>query len=233
MHAILVPGLLCSARLYERVLPVVWGHGAVAIADTRRDDTLGEMAERLLADAPERFALVGLSMGGYLALEVLRRAPGRIRALALISTSARPDTPEQATGRREQMAMARAGGFDELVEAVFPVLVDSGARGDRELHAIWTSMAHSVGPNAFCSQQQAIIVRPDSRPLLPTITCPTAVIHGVGDGLIGVEQGKELAAAIPGARLTIIDACGHMSALEQASAVGAGLDGLLQATTTP
>ncbi len=231
LHTVLVPGLLCSARLYERVLPGVWAHGAVTITDTRRDDTLGAMAERLLAAAPECFALVGSSMGGYVAFEVLRRAPERVLAVALVSTSARPDTPEQTTGRRTQMTMARDGRFDELVETVFSVLVDAGARDDEELRAIWTTMAHSVGPDAFCAQQEASIARSDSRPLLPTITCPAAVIHGAGDGLIAIEQGEELAAAIPGAQRTIIDNCGHMSALERPSAVNEAVGALLRAAT--
>jgi pimeloyl-ACP methyl ester carboxylesterase len=121
LHTALVPGLLCSARLYERVLPAVWTHGAVTIADTRRNDTLGGMAERLLADAPERFALVGLSMGGYVAFEVLRRASERVLAIALVSTTARPDTRAQTTRRHSQMAMAHDGCFGELVETLFPV----------------------------------------------------------------------------------------------------------------
>ena len=231
LHTVLVPGLLCSARLYERVLPAVWAHGAVTIADTRRDDTLGGMAERLLADAPERFALVGLSMGGYVAFEVLRRASERVLAIALVSTTARPDTPAQTTRRRSQMAMARDGCFGELVETLFPMMVDAGAREDEDLHAVWTSMAHSVGPDTFCAQLAAIMTRPDSRPLLPTIACPAAVIHGAGDGLIAVEEGEELAAAITGAYRTIIDNCGHLSALERPGVVGATLGELLTAAS--
>jgi pimeloyl-ACP methyl ester carboxylesterase len=229
----LIPGLLCSARLYERVLAGVWEHGAVTIADTRRDDTLGAMAERLLLAAPDRFALVGLSMGGYLALEVLRRAPGRVLAVALISTSARPDTPEQTAGRRTQIAMARDGRFDELLETVFPVLVDAGARASEDLRAIWTAMARSVGPEVFCAQQRAIIARPDSRSLLATVTCPAAVIHGASDALIPVDHGEELAASIPGAQRTIIDNCGHMSALERPTAVGTAISALLRDATSP
>ena len=153
VHTVLTPGLLCSARLYERVLPAVWEHGAATIADTRRDDTLPGIAARLLAGAPERFALAGLSMGGYVALEVMRQAPERVRALALISTSARPDTPEQSDTRRRQVAMTREGRFDEVVDTVFPIMVAASASEDQELHAVWSAMAHSVGPEAFCTQQ--------------------------------------------------------------------------------
>jgi pimeloyl-ACP methyl ester carboxylesterase len=229
IHTVLVPGLLCSARLYERVLPEVWARGAATIADTRRDDTLGGMAERLLAAAPERFVLAGLSMGGYVALEVLRRAPERVRAVACISTSARPDTGEQTANRRAQMEMARDGSLDELVDAMFPTLVDAGAREDAGLLAIERAMAHEIGPAVFCVQQEAIIARPDSRPQLPSIACPAAVIHGAGDQVLTVDHGEELAAGIPGARRTIIPGCGHMSTLERPAEVGGALGALLDA----
>ncbi len=187
------------------------------------------MAERLLADAPERFALIGLSMGGYVALEVLRRAPERVRAVGLISTSARPDTPAQGAVRREQAAIAQAGRLDEIVESIFPILVDDGVEHDRELRAVWRSMAAEVGAEVFCTQQQAIGARIDSRGLLAAIACPAAVIHGAGDRLLAVEHGEELAAGIPGAQTTIIVRCGHMSALEQPAAVAAALGSLLSA----
>ena len=115
VHTILVPGLLCSPRLYAPVLPALWRCGAVTVADTRRDRSIPAIAARLLAEAPERFALAGLSMGGYVALEVVRQAPERVAALALLSTSARPDTPEQTAVRREQLAMVAEGRFDEVV----------------------------------------------------------------------------------------------------------------------
>jgi len=233
MQTVLVPGLLCSARLYGRVLPAVWRHGSVTIADTRRDDTIPAIAARLLAEAPERFALVGLSMGGYVALEVMRQAPGRVAALALISTSARPDTPEQRAARREQLAAVRDGRFDELVERVFPVLVDEGAREDEDLRAAWRAMAREVGPDAFARQLEACIARADARPLLDAIGCPAAVVHGTGDGLIPIENGEELAAGIPGARFTRVERCGHMSALERPAEVAAALERLLQGAWRP
>jgi pimeloyl-ACP methyl ester carboxylesterase len=185
------------------------------------------MAERLLAAAPRRFVLVGVSMGGYVALEVMRRAPERVRALALISTSARPDTPEQADGRRRQIEMTRAGGFDDLVLGAFPALVDESNREDAAIAAFWSRMAHEVGADAFCAQQRAATGREDARPTLATITCPTAVVHGAGDRLIPVENGHELVAAIPGAVGTIIDGAGHMALQEQPAAVASALRDLL------
>jgi pimeloyl-ACP methyl ester carboxylesterase len=227
LHSVLVPGLACSARLYEPLLADTWAYGAVTIADSRRDDSIEGMAQRLLAHAPQRFTLVGVSMGGYVALEVMRRAPHRVRAAALISTSARPDTPEQADGRRRQIATTRAGGFDDLVAASFPVLVDDNNRQDTALAAVWTQMAHEVGPEAFCTQLRAAIGREDARPTLAGIACPTAVVHGAGDRLVPIEHGQEMAAAIPGAVLTIIDGAGHMAVQEEPAAAAAALRDLL------
>lgn len=223
MNTVMIPGLACSARLYEPVLSDVWAHGPVTIADTRRDDTIPAMAERLLRGAPERFALAGLSMGGYVALEVVRQAPERVQALALLCTSARPDTPEQSAARREQIALARAGRLEELVDLAFPVLVDAAHQDRADLRAVGRQMAMEVGPEAFCAQQEAIIQRADARPLLTSIAVPAAVIHGAGDQLIPVEAARESAAALPDADLTVIDGAGHMAMHERTDAVRAAL----------
>lgn len=227
LQTILIPGMLCSPRLYEPVLPALWSFGATTVADTRRDDSLAEIAQRLLASVAGPFALVGLSMGGYIALEVVRQAPGRVLALALLSTSARPDTPEQAASRREQVAMVQAGRFDDLVEAAFPLLVEAGNAHNDRLRSIVRTMAAEVGPEAFCQQQEAIIGRSDSRPLLPTIACPTLVVHGTGDQLIGPENGRELATDIPGAHIELLDNCGHSPTLERPDATAHALTSLL------
>ena len=227
LHTVLVPPLACSARVFDTLMPHVWAHGAATIADTRRDDSVAGMAARLLDDAPERFVLAGISMGGYIALEVVRQAPGRIRALALISTSAEPDTPEQAASRRQQLDLARGGRYDDIVTAAFPALVDPSHRNDAELAAFWSLTAHEVGPEAFCTQLKAAIDRPDSHPTLSTISCPTAVIHGAGDQIIPLGHGQDTAASIPSAILTVVETAGHMAAQEQPAAVGKALDALL------
>lgn len=231
-HTVLVPGLACSARLYEKLMPYVWEYGAATVADTRRDHSIGGIAERLLADAPPRFALAGISMGGYVALEVMRQAPERVRGLALISTSARSDTPEQEASRRQQIDLTRAGKFNVLVEAAFPLLVDPDHRDDARLAAFWSEMAHEIGRDAFCAQLEAVMNRLDSQPFLPTIDCPTSVIHGAGDQLIPADHAHEMAAGIPLATLTIIKGGGHMVAQEQPAAVGKAVDLLLTQITT-
>lgn len=226
LHTVMVPGLLCSARLYEQLLPTAWSHGSVTVADNRRDRTVGAMADRLLAAAPDRFVLVGLSMGGYVALEVVRRAPERVSGLALLCTSARADSDEQLASRREQEQAVLAGRFDELVEAVFPVLVDPSNAERADLADFWRTMAHEVGPDAFVNQLTLASGRPDSRPHLGSIHCPTAVVHGEGDRLITADHAVEAAAGVAGARLTLVPAAGHMLAQERPEALAVALDEL-------
>jgi pimeloyl-ACP methyl ester carboxylesterase len=215
---ILVPPLLCSPLAYAPVLDVAWSFGAVSLADTRSDDSIAAMATRLLRDAPERFALVGTSMGGYVALEVVRQAPERVRALALVSTSARADTPEQIGARRQQSQLVEDGQFAALVDAAFAGVVAAANQSSQALLGLWRAMTAAVGPEAFLRQQAAVIGRVDSRALLPSIACPTTVIHGADDRLMPVELGREIAASIPGADLVIIDGAGHFAFSEQPDA---------------
>lgn len=215
MQTILVPPLLCSALVYRPILDVVWARGSVTIADTRHDDTVAGMAARLLRDAPEEFALLGTSMGGYVALEVVRQAPQRVRALALVSTSARSDTPDQVASRERQSRLVEAGEFDRLVDLAFPGVVAQQHETDPALLEVWREMAHAVGAEVFLRQQRAVMGRADLRELLPTIDCPTTVVHGADDRLIPVEMGAEIAGAIPGAELTVVEDAGHFVFFEQ------------------
>lgn len=227
VHTVLVPPLLCSARVYAELLPAVWAAGSVSVADTRRDDTMAGIARRLLDEAPERFALVGTSMGGYVALETVRQAPERVVALGLISTSAHPDSAQQAAARRRQSDAARAD-FPALADAAFPSLVTPAQEQDAALRSFWRTTTREVGLDAFLTQQEAVIGRADSRPLLPAIGVPTAVVHGTGDRLIDAEQGRELAAAVPGARLTLVEGAGHLAVRSHPHEVAAAISALLE-----
>ena len=212
---VLVPGLLTSPRLYAGQLPAVWRHGPVTIADNTRDDTMAAIAGRILATAPPRFALAGLSMGGYIAFEVVRQAADRVARLALLDTSARPDTPAQTDRRQAQIALARGGRFAEIADQQFPLLVHPSRDDDPAARELVRLMADETGPEAFIRQQQAIIGRPDSRPGLAAIACPTLVLVGDGDQLTPPELSSEIAAGIPGARLVVVPGAGHLSTVDQ------------------
>ncbi len=187
------------------------------------------IAERILAAAPPRFALAGLSMGGYIALAITRRAPQRVGRLALLDTAARPETPEQTARRQPQMALAESGRFDEVPALQFPLLVHRDRHGDQALMQQVRMMAEETGAEAFVRQQRAIIARADARPLLPAIGCPTMVLVGDGDALTPPPLAQEIAAAIPGARLVVVPACGHLSTMEQPEAVNRALGEWLRA----
>lgn len=212
---VLIPGLLASARMYAGQIPQLWRVGPVLIADHTRDDSMSGIARRILRVAPARFALVGLSMGGYIAFELLRQAPERIAKVALLDTSARADAPEQGAMRRAQMTLASQGRLAEVVEQQFPRLVHREHRADPMLRQVFTLMAEDVGAAGFIRQQTAILGRADSRPTLGSIHCPTLVLVGEGDELTPPERAAEIAAGIPGARLTTVPQSGHMSTLEQ------------------
>lgn len=212
---VLIPGLLDSARLYAGQIPALWRSGPVTVADHTRDASMPGIARRILESAPPRFALAGLSMGGYVAFEILRQAPERVSRLALLDTTARPDTPEQSAARRAQMALASAGRLGEVLDASFPHLVHPTRRQDAGLRQVLDLMAEEVGPAAFIRQQEANISRVDSRPMLSGIRVPALVLVGEGDELTPPERAAEMARAIPGAREVRVPDCGHLSTLER------------------
>ncbi|MDY7557376.1 MULTISPECIES: alpha/beta fold hydrolase [unclassified Cryobacterium] len=214
----MVPPLLCSPLAYAPVINTVWSRGQVTLADTRHDDTIAAMAERILRENAGEIAVLGTSMGGYVALEVVRQAPDRVTALALVSTTARADTPEQITARSRQSTLVENGHFDALVDAAFPGVVSADNESDETLLATWRAMTAPVGPAAFLRQQRAVVQRADLRSILPSITCPTAIIHGAADRLIARDAAEETAAAMPAATVTIIEGAGHLLFHEQPAA---------------
>ncbi|SHG08750.1 Pimeloyl-ACP methyl ester carboxylesterase [Kaistia soli DSM 19436] len=220
---LLVPGLLCTSEVFTPQIPALWPYGPVTIASTSIGTTMAEMAAAILADAPPRFALGGISMGGYLAFEIMRQAPGRVTRLALISTSARPDTPDQTAARRAMVAAARRDDFAALIAASTTAIMHPDQRGDASLVATNVRMGLVIGIEGFARQQEAVIGRPDSLPDLAAITVPTTVIVGDSDPLAPPERAAEIAAGVAGARLVTIPRCGHCSALEQPEAVNQAL----------
>jgi pimeloyl-ACP methyl ester carboxylesterase len=212
---ICIPGLACSPRLYAEQIPQLWTVGPVTIAQHQHHESMAAIARSILGAAPERFALIGLSMGGYVSFEILRQAPERVAKLALLDTSARPDTPEQTENRRTQISLAGKVPIAELADAMFPRLVHPRRRDDERLREIFRLMAQETGAAGFIRQETALIGRPDSRPTLANILCPTLVLVGDSDELTPPTIAAEIADGIAGARLVTVPDCGHASALEQ------------------
>jgi pimeloyl-ACP methyl ester carboxylesterase len=162
-------------------------------------------------------------MGGFICFEIMRQAPGRVSKLALLDTSARPDTPKQIAARRALVAEARAGDFSEVATQALSVITHPAHQNDPALREINVRMAMTVGVAGFARQVEALITRIDSRPSLSDIAVPTLVLVGDSDPLTPPQRAEEIAAAIPNARLVVIPKCGHESTLEQPQAVNRAL----------
>ena len=221
---VLLPGLLCDAALWRPQIERFGARCALSVADLTLDDTIAAMAERVLGGAPERFVLAGLSMGGYVALEIMRRAPERVRRLALLDTSARSDTDEQVQRRKALIDLARRGKFKGVTPRLLPLLIHPDRLDEEPLTRVVMEMAERVGQAAFLRQQQAILSRPDSRADLPRIACPTLVVCGAQDALTPPALAEETNRAIPQSRLALIDDCGHLATLERPGPVNEALE---------
>lgn len=228
VNLVLLPGLLNDARLWQHQVETLSSIARVVVADITRSDTIAALAADVLEQAPDGpFVLAGLSMGGYVALEVMRQAPERVLALALLDTSARADTPEATAGRHTLMALAETD-FPAVTETLLPKLLHPAHVGVAAIADPVREMAARIGKDAFVRQQRAIMSRIDSRPSLHLIQCPTLLLCGREDKVTPLEVHEEMQALIPGASLTIIEHCGHLSALEQPAAVSAALRKCLQ-----
>ncbi len=224
---VLVPGLLCTREVYAPQIEALADAVDIVVADHTRQSAMPAIAAAILEELPERFVLAGLSMGGYVALEIMRQQPERVQALALIDTNARADTPEQTEFRRTQIAQARREGIAPVIEQLIPRFVDESRHGEKDLLDTVRRMAADTGVDVFERQQNAIIGRVDSRPSLERISCPSVVIVGDRDKSSLPELSEEMAAGIPGAKLEVIAECGHLSTLERPAEVNAVLKRLL------
>ncbi len=218
--------MMCDARLWApqtQALPYPAIH-----ADTTTADNFADMARHVLESAPSRFALVGLSMGGILAFEIWRQAADRVTHLALLDTNPHPDAPARRSLRMQQIEIALGGGLRDLaIEGLKPLYLAASRRDDEVLLDCILDMALELGPEVFREQSLALRDRADSVPTLRTIDCPTLVMCGAEDKLCPVEYHEFMAEEIPGARLRIIEDCGHMASLEQPAIVTEEIEQLL------
>ncbi len=175
---VMIPGLACTAALFANQIYVFAQGREVIIGDHMHHNTMSEIAAHILVDAPERFALAGLSMGGYISLEIMRQAPERVERLALLDTSARADTPEKTKLRHEAVELAAAGKFMAVCHSTLELSIATSRHGDAELKAAIIEMAVDTGPDVWAQQIHAIIGRKDSVPMLAAISCPTLVVVG-------------------------------------------------------
>ncbi len=211
---LLLPGLLCDARLWRAQVEGLDDVARCEVPELTDDDSVAAMARRVLASAPPRFALAALSMGGYVAFEILRQAPQRVTRLMLLATSAGVDSPQRAALRRASLTLAERGRFAGVTRKLLPQLV-APPHVEGEVGEVVMDMAQRVGRDAFLRQQRAILTRPDSRPLLPTLALPTVVGVGDDDQMTPPVESSRLHEAIAGSRLHVFAACGHLPPLEK------------------
>ena len=211
----ILPGLLEDSDAFEHQIARIQQSTACAVADLTRSDSIAGMARDALKEAPgETFALVGHSMGGYVALEVMRQAPGRVERLALLNTNARTDSAESTENRKRLIALA-GKDFPAVIQTLMPRVVAKEALADPNITGTIGAMALAVGKEAFVRQQTAIMARIDGRPSLRAIACPTLVVAARDDAIMPVELLEEVARGIPKATLAVIERCGHTPSLER------------------
>lgn len=222
---LLIPGILSDAAVFAPQVEALADLATPQVAAPAAD-SIDAMAAEILAGAPDRFALAGHSMGGYVALAMLRQAPERISRLALISTSARPDTDEQKAARKGLMAAAE-DDFEAVIRRMMAAMLHPDRLADITLLDQVHEMMRRSGLAAFLRQQTATMGRADSRDLLAGVTVPTLVLGGSDDKIVSPAFSDELAAQIPGAVAVRLAACGHIPTLEQPDATTQALRGWL------
>ena len=213
---LLLPGLACDEELFQHQAAALALHARVHVSDAHtRGASLSEMARLLWAEHPGRQVLVGASMGGMLALAMHRHAPERVAAMALLGSTARPDTPELISLRTKACELFASGRMDEVLRAnVLFAFHPHGARApglvDRYL-----AMIRRAGATQLIRQNRAVMARVDSRQQLPHIRCPVLLACGEADQLTPPEHAREMAAGMPHAQLEIVPGAGHMLTMEK------------------
>lgn len=223
---------LTDERLYAAQVAALGAGYECTVFAFRDQDSLGGMADELLANTPARFTLIGLSLGGYLAFEVIRRQLQRLERLVLMDTTAVADHPERSAGRHADIAKVSEGGIEALIPELPARWLHPAHVQRADLRNLMSEMARSIGARGQFNQQAAMLGRPDSHEDLARVRVPTLVMCGRNDPVTPVPDHEAMAAKIPGARLEIIEDCGHLSTIEQPDAVNRVLIDWLRKTDT-
>jgi pimeloyl-ACP methyl ester carboxylesterase len=229
MNVVLVPGLLCDKAVWKPQMKALKDVARMQVADHGELDSLGAMADAILAKAPPKFAVVGHSMGGRVALEVVRRAVSRVTGLALLDTGYTPLPAGEAgaketAGRHALLELARAAGMRAVGERWLSIPMIHQARlHERTLVASILRMIERRTPAQFAAQIRALLTRPDATALLPMISCPALVLCGQDDAWAPLSTHRVMAQLIPHSTLVTVPDCGHMATMERPEAVSAAL----------
>lgn len=219
LTVILLHGLMCDRTVWAHQRAALAVDNDVMIPDLRDFDSLEAMARSVLALAPPRFHLVGHSMGGRVAWEVIRMAPDRVDSLVVLDTGIHPLAEDEPAMRQRLVDLADSSGMEAVAEVWLPPMLHPDRRGDRELMQPLVAMVSGYGVDQFKGQIRALLGRHDANPVLPTISCPTLVVCGRQDGFSPLVRHEDFAALIPGAELAVVEDAGHMVTVEQPEAV--------------
>lgn len=211
---VFLPGMMCDARLFGPQIAELSSEFSLMVSPVTRGERIEEIASGLLDELPARFALAGLSMGGIVAMELLRRAPDRITRLALLDTTPLAETPQAATAREPQIVKVRSGQLQQVVrEELLPNYLGPGPFR-QEISELVLDMADALGADTFVRQSRALQRRRDQQGTLRKCRVPTLVLCGEHDALTPVKRHTFMAELIYGAELRILEGAGHLPTLE-------------------
>ncbi|WP_419901653.1 alpha/beta fold hydrolase [Kiloniella sp.] len=220
---VLMPGLLCNERLWAPQISFFKDNYVCEVPDLTQEDSIEKLALSVLKSVRGKFNLVGLSMGGYVSLEIMRIAPERVKRLALVDTKARADSPEQKRKRRGLLALAGRGKFKGVTPHLMPLLIHPDRMNDTVLTGEIYKMAEEVGQAAFVKQQTAILDRESHLDILANINCPVQIICGRQDLITPLDCSEEIHTELSGAELLVVENCGHLSNVEEPEIVNKAL----------
>jgi pimeloyl-ACP methyl ester carboxylesterase len=182
------------------------------------------IARHILGNSPPKFCAIGFSFGGFVALELIRQAPDRVSMLALLNTSARPESQSAAKSRLDRIRRAQFGQHEQVLSEQFLHMVHPDHVEDPKLFGLWKEMGIDYGREAFIRTMNAGLNRPDARSILKTIVCPTLVVAGDTDEVAPPSRSHEISGAISNSRLIVLSICGHLSPIEQPALLSAALE---------
>jgi pimeloyl-ACP methyl ester carboxylesterase len=229
---VLIPGLACTELLFEPLVHALEGRIDIHVADVRGPNTMEGLVEKVLSEAPPYFTLAGLSMGGYIALEIALRAPDVVSKLALLDAKIRPDTEAEKDARRALIERARNGDMDDVVEMLIPRLLHPDHVDDAEIGRVIRIMAEETGAETFIAQEEALLGRRDISGMVDRIAVPTLILVGDADVITPPDAAEEMHEAISQSQLVTIEHAGHLTTLEQPEAVAEVLAEFLQLPLT-
>lgn len=225
---VFLPGMMCDARAFAPQVAALSRRHPVVIAPIDLGDTIGEIASNLLLSMPEKFALVGHSMGGIVAMELVRRAPERVTRLALLSTNALAETPSSAGAYEPWIVAAKAGRLEDALREMMRQDYFAPGEGRLAILNAFIEMARAQGEEAFVRQCRALQRRRDMQSTLRRCKVPTMVLCGEFDGLTPVKRHKSMADLIPSAELKVVSGAGHFPMLEQPAVTTEAITGWLE-----